>query len=69
MTLQNELDEARAALHRLITGTSTVSIQRDGKRVEFKPADRADLVAYIDRLEQSSGQGLGRRRGPAGVVA
>jgi predicted house-cleaning NTP pyrophosphatase (Maf/HAM1 superfamily) len=69
MSTQDQLTEARAALHRLITGTSTVSIQRDGKRVEFAQTNRSDLERYIDQLEVQTGAGLGRRRGPAGVIA
>ncbi|WVM93550.1 gpW family head-tail joining protein [Halopseudomonas pachastrellae] len=37
MSTQDQLTEARQALHRLLTGTQTVSIQRDGKKVEFCP--------------------------------
>lgn len=69
MATADQLTEARAALHRLMTGTSTVSIQRDGKRVEFAPANRGDLERYINQLEVELGAGQPRRRGPAGVIA
>lgn len=67
--MSTQLNEARAALHRLLTGTQTVSIQRDGKRVEFAQANRADLERYIARLEAETGAGRPQRRGPAGVIA
>lgn len=69
MATLEQLNEARAALHRLNIGTSTVSIQRDGKRVEFTPINRADLERYIDQLETQLGQPGNRRRGPASVLA
>jgi predicted house-cleaning NTP pyrophosphatase (Maf/HAM1 superfamily) len=69
MSPQTQLQEARDALHRLVTGTSTVSIQRDGKKVEFAQANRSDLERYINQLEVQMGTGQGRRRGPAGVIA
>jgi predicted house-cleaning NTP pyrophosphatase (Maf/HAM1 superfamily) len=69
MSPQTQLQEARDALHRLVTGTSTVSIQRDGKKVEFAQANRSDLERYINQLEVQMGAGHGRRRGPAGVIA
>lgn len=69
MSTQEQLTEAQAALHRLMTGTSTVSIQRDGKRVEFAQINRGDLERYINQLEVQLGAGLPRRRGPAGVIA
>lgn len=69
MATLEQLNEARAALHRLNIGTSTVSIQRDGKRVEFTPINRADLERYIAQMEADLGQPGNRRRGPAGVLA
>jgi len=69
MNPQDQLSEARDALHRLLTGTSTVSIQRDGKKVDFAAANRGDLERYINQLEVQLGAGSPRRRGPAGVIA
>lgn len=69
MVADTRLQEARQALHLLITGQSTVSIQRDGKRVEFSPANRGDLERYINQLEIEAGAGTSRRRGPASVIA
>lgn len=64
-----QLNEARNALHRLIIGESMVSLQRDGKRVEFAQANRGDLERYIAQLEGQLGLGRPHRRGPAGVIA
>jgi hypothetical protein len=69
MSTQQQLTEARGALHRLIIGESMVSLQRDGKRVEFAQANRSDLERYIAHLEAQLGVGQPRRRGPAGVIA
>lgn len=69
MANQQLLSEARQALHLLITGQSTVSVQRDGKRVEFTPASRRDLEIYITQLEGQLGVGAQARRRPAGVIA
>lgn len=64
-----QLNEARQALHQLLTGQAMVSIQRDGKRVDFTPANRRDLENYINQLEGQLGVGAPRRRGPARVIA
>ena len=69
MTLQEQLNEARTALHQLLTGQAMVSITRDGKRIDLSPANRSDLERYIGHLEAQSGQGGARRRGPARVIA
>lgn len=69
ITQQQQLQDARNALHLLLTGQSTVSIQRDGKKVDFSPANRRDLENYISQLEGQLGVGGPRRRGPAGVIA
>ncbi|MGF6692664.1 gpW family head-tail joining protein [Metapseudomonas resinovorans] len=69
MVADTRLQEARQALHLLITGQSTVSIQRDGKRVEFAQANRGDLEKYINLLEVEAGAANPRRRGPASVIA
>jgi hypothetical protein len=68
-TAQQQLDEAREALHLLVTGRNTVSVQRDGKIVWFQQANRRDLETYINQLEGQLGVGAPRRRGPAGVIA
>ncbi|MDG9928524.1 MULTISPECIES: gpW family head-tail joining protein [unclassified Pseudomonas] len=69
MSTEQNLKEARAALHLLITGKSTVSVQRDGKIVWFQQANRRDLEAYINQLEGQLGGGGHTRRRPASVIA
>lgn len=68
MTVQTQLNEARDAYHKLMTGQAVVSIQRDGKTVQFAQADRPALRAYIMELEGqlSTSGGAGNRR-PARV--
>ncbi|WP_417312245.1 gpW family head-tail joining protein [Ectopseudomonas khazarica] len=65
-TLQ-QLNEAREALHLLVTGRSTVSVQRDGKIVWFQQTNRRDLENYIAQLEGQLGVGAQSRRRPARV--
>ncbi|MCV6589693.1 MAG: gpW family protein [Marinobacterium sp.] len=60
--LQQQLDEARQALHQLNIGQGVVSIQRDGRKVDFRPADRSQLQSYIGELEAKlNPRGAGRR--------
>lgn len=66
MATLNELQEARAALHDLMTGKRVATVQKDGRRVEFTVASAGDLKKYITELEETLHTGL-RRRGPAGV--
>ena len=65
MTLQEQLDDARAKYHQLVTGAATVSIQREGRSQTFHPADAAKLAAYIDTLETRLGSASTRRSRPA----
>ena len=66
MSIQSQLTEAKAAYHKLMTGQSVVRIQRDGKTVEFRAANRSELRAYITELEAQLSPGVNRRR-PARV--
>jgi hypothetical protein len=51
-TLSEQLEEARAAYHDLITGKAArVVIDQNGERVEFVAANRQALYTYIQRLE------------------
>jgi len=60
------LEQARTALHQLMTGQQMVSLtDPTGRRVEFSRANRADLEEYIRSLEAAQ---LGARRGPLGVT-
>lgn len=65
MATQQHLDEARDALHKLVMGKAAVRIQRDGRMVEFTPANRRDLENYIQQLETNLN--IGTRRRPFGV--
>ena len=61
-----QLAEARKALHKLMTGTAVVSVNKDGMSVTYKSADAYKLQAYIDELSGIV-EGKGRRRAPIGV--
>ncbi|MCV6590777.1 MAG: gpW family protein [Marinobacterium sp.] len=61
MATQQQLDEARQALHRLRIGKQAVKVQREGKLVEYTPADASALEQYIKQLELALGQGVRRR--------
>ncbi|MEE7832273.1 gpW family head-tail joining protein [Vibrio parahaemolyticus] len=66
MTDQQRLEQLRLAYQNLLMGKSARVIQKDGRRVEYSPADKQSLSNEIQRLESSAGQS--RRRGPAGVI-
>lgn len=52
MTLLERLNEAKAALHDLMTGRAVrVVVDQNGERVEYSVANRANLLAYISALE------------------
>lgn len=53
MTLQEKLADARAAYHKLMTGTSArvVVDGADGSRLEFTAANKVALYGYIKELE------------------
>ena len=51
MATQQQLDEARSAYHALLTGKAVVSIQKNGRKVDYTPANRAELQRYISQLE------------------
>ncbi|WP_028303486.1 gpW family head-tail joining protein [Oceanospirillum maris] len=51
MATTQQLQEAKAALHNLMTGKAVVSLQRDGRKVEYTPANKAQLQNYINQLE------------------
>lgn len=59
MTKQQQLDEALAARHKLLTGKATVSLGYGDRRLEFTAANLAALDKYIAQL----------RREIAGVAA
>ncbi|ARR46693.1 gpW family head-tail joining protein [Vibrio parahaemolyticus] len=67
MTLLEKLNEAEAAYHALLTGTMAVSVNKDGRKVEFTRADIDRLRNYIDNLKIELGLKSHRRLRPAGV--
>ncbi|MFM2476371.1 gpW family head-tail joining protein [Celerinatantimonas sp. MCCC 1A17872] len=66
MTDQELLAQYRRAYQQLVMGLSAKVIQKDGRRVEYTPADAQLLRSEITRLEATVGQS--RRRPPAGVM-
>lgn len=52
MTRQEELAAARAALHDLMTGKRVATVQKDGRRVEFRtqfpPSHAGTITVYED---------------------
>ncbi len=53
MTLQEQLDEAKAQYHLLVTGqVARVFVDQNGERIEYVAANAGRLAAYIDRLER-----------------
>lgn len=61
-----QLNEARAARHKLMTGTTVVRVSKDGMSVDYTRANLSELNYYIEQLERVV-DGSGRRRAPAGV--
>lgn len=52
MATQAQLDEAKAARHKLVTGQlARVFMDQNGERVEFVATNIAQLDAYIRQLE------------------
>ncbi len=64
--MSNFLEEAKLARHKLLTGKSAEVIQKDGRRVQYTPANLSDLERYIATLEGEA-DGKTFRRGPARV--
>jgi hypothetical protein len=67
-TTQQLLDEARAAKHKLVTGTLTrVFMDQNGERVEYTATNLGALDAYIRQLEAELA-GVPRARKPIGFI-
>lgn len=60
MATKKELDEARKALHDLLTGKQVASVQKDGRSVTFTTAKLSELRTYIANLEEELGITSGR---------
>lgn len=61
MNTEEQLVAAELALHKLMTGAQVVSVDVDGHRVQYTPADYTDLQKYIRELEYELGLGTPRR--------
>jgi len=69
MTKQEQLEDARAALHEAMLGRSPrVVVDSNGERIEYSAVNTAKLEGYIAKLEIEIANGGPTRRGPAGVV-
>jgi len=70
--LVEQITDARAAYHELITGRSPrVVIDQNGERVEFTPASRQQLYSYISQLQAQIDEAsavVAYPRGPATVI-
>lgn len=56
LTTQQKLDQAEAAYHDLMTGSSArVVVDQNGERVEFTAANASRLAAYIQELKRQLG--------------
>ncbi|MBI1202555.1 MAG: hypothetical protein GC182_08595 [Rhodopseudomonas sp.] len=66
-TDQDLLDQANAARHKLLTGTSAVEVDMGTYRARFTPANREALESYIAELSARI-SGCAPRRGAVGIV-
>jgi len=53
LTTTQKLDEARTALHKLLTGEKRASVRYADRSVEYTSANIADLRTYIRELERA----------------
>lgn len=56
MTNAEKLVQARAALHKLMTGTKAVSIRYADRSVQYSQANIEQLKLYIAELEELEGE-------------
>lgn len=71
LTVQQKLDEARAAYHALMTGRSAREVvDQNGERVVFTAANKAHLYNYIRELESQLPNALpvSQQYGPATFI-
>lgn len=58
LTLQEQLNDAKASLHMLLTGRQArVFVDQNGERIEYTAANSAKLSQYVASLEQKVGTG------------
>ncbi len=68
LTLQQMLDQAQDALHRLQTGTMAVEVEiAGGLRTTFAPASIDKLQAYVQQLQDQIA-GVTKLRGAIGII-
>lgn len=69
MATPDQLAEAEAAYHELVTGKSArVVVDANGERVEFVAANLTKLYLYIQSMRAELGTATNRVSGPAGFV-
>ena len=59
--LEANLAEAEAALHQLLLGEKSVSIEYEGHKTTFQATSQAKLEAYIHKLKVQLGRAPKRR--------
>lgn len=68
LTTEDMLAEAKAAYHRIVTGTAAaVIVDRNGERVEYAKTNLEALRAYIAELEVELGIEPSRKSKPLGA--
>lgn len=59
---QEQLTEARLALHQRSLGLQVVSVKYDGREVDYNQVSLTDLDMYVDRIERAIGGASAPRR-------
>ena len=49
--LQQQVAEARTALHNKMTGKQVTDVTRDGRRIQFSNMSTGDITGYIRALD------------------
>lgn len=62
MTTQELLTDAEEKYHALLTGTATVTIQKEGRSRTYQPAEADKLLTYIQQLKSALSTTGTRRR-------
>ena len=60
--------EAKIALHKLMTGATTVSVGYGDRQIQYRSSDIGNLRVYIRELEQECGDDETKVRKPFSVV-
>jgi len=59
--------EAKLALHKLMTGATTVTVGYGDRQIQYRSSDAGNLRAYIRELEQECGD-VTKVRKPFSVI-